>query len=60
MLILKRRVGESILIGDNVEVKVLGWCSGQIKFGINAPKDVKILRDELLDRERQQRFVGHV
>ena len=51
MLILTRNRNESILIGDNVEVVILGVQGGQVKLGINAPREVKILRNELLDLE---------
>lgn len=50
MLILTRKVGESIMIGDSVEVKVLGIRAGQIKLGIEAPKDMKVHREEIYER----------
>ena len=50
MLILTRRVGESIMIGDNVIVKVLGVRSGQIKLGIEAPKNTSVHREEIYRR----------
>lgn len=50
MLILTRKVGESIMIGDSVEVKILGLRAGQIKIGIEAPKDLKVHREEIYDR----------
>lgn len=50
MLILTRKVGESIMIGDSVEVKVLGLRGGQIKIGIEAPKDLKVHREEIYER----------
>ena len=50
MLILTRKVGESIMIGDSVEVKVLGLRAGQIKIGIEAPKDLKVHREEIYER----------
>lgn len=47
MLVLTRKVGESIIIGDNIEVKIVAIDGDQIKVGINAPNDVKIYRDEI-------------
>lgn len=54
MLILTRKVGESIMIGDSVEVKVLGLRAGQIKLGIEAPKDLKVHREEIYERIRAE------
>ncbi len=54
MLILTRKVGESIMIGDSVEVKVLGLRAGQVKIGIEAPKDLKVHREEIYDRIRAE------
>ena len=54
MLILTRKVGESIMIGDSVEVKVLGLRAGQIKLGIEAPKDLKVHRQEIYERIRAE------
>ena len=54
MLILTRKVGESIMIGDSVEVKVLGIRAGQIKLGIEAPKDLKVHRQEIYERIRDE------
>lgn len=48
MLILTRRVGESIKIGDNVVVTVLNKSGNQVKIGIEAPKSVNVVRTELL------------
>jgi carbon storage regulator len=47
MLILSRRIGESLMIGDDIEVMVLDVCGNNVRVGINAPDDVTILRDEL-------------
>ena len=52
MLILTRKVGESIMIGESVEVKVLGLRAGQVKIGIEAPRDVEVHREEIYDRIR--------
>ena len=48
MLVLTRRLGESIRIGDDIEVFVTELHGNQVKLGIKAPRDVKIIREELL------------
>ena len=53
MLILTRRVGETLKIGDDIEVTVLGLRGGQVRMGIKAPKDVAVHREEILDRDAQ-------
>lgn len=50
MLILTRRVGESIKIGDHVEVVVLGVNGSQVRIGVNAPKDITVHREEIHKR----------
>jgi carbon storage regulator CsrA len=50
MLILTRRVGEVIMIGDDVTVTVLGVNGNQIRIGVNAPKNVAVHREEIYDR----------
>ncbi len=55
MLILTRKVGESIMIGESVEVKVLGLRAGQVKIGIEAPKDLKVHRQEVYERIRAEK-----
>lgn len=50
MLILTRNQGESLSIGEAVKVTVLGTKGGQVRLGIEAPKQIKVLRTELLDR----------
>ncbi len=50
MLILTRRVGETVVIGEDVSVTVLGVKGNQIRLGINAPKDVAVHRQEIFDR----------
>lgn len=47
MLVLGRKVDESILIGDDIRIKVVSIENGVVKLGIDAPKEVSILRDEL-------------
>ncbi len=54
MLILTRKVGESIMIGDSVEVKILGLRAGQVKIGIEAPRDLKVHREEIYERIRAE------
>ena len=50
MLILTRRVGESLRIGDDVSVTVLGIKGSQVRLGVNAPKSVSVHREEVYDR----------
>ncbi len=50
MLILTRRVGESVMIGKDVTVTVLGVKGNQVRIGINAPKDVSVHREEIFQR----------
>ena len=47
MLILTRRIGESLIIGDDVEVHVLGVKGNQVRIGVDAPKEVTVHRDEI-------------
>ena len=51
MLILKRRSGESIWIGDNIQVTVLGNINGTTRIGITAPQKINIVREELRNKE---------
>ena len=50
MLILTRRVNETLMVGDDVSVTVLGVKGGQVRIGINAPRDVAVHREEIYER----------
>lgn len=54
MLILTRRVGETVMIGNNVTVTVLGVKGNQVRIGVNAPKDVAVHREEIYDRIKRE------
>lgn len=54
MLILTRRVGETVVIGDEVQVTVLGVKGNQVRLGVNAPRDVSVHRQEIYDRIRKE------
>lgn len=50
MLILTRRVGETLVIGDDISVTVLGVKGNQVRLGVSAPKDVSVHREEIYER----------
>jgi len=54
MLILTRRVGETVMIGDEVTVTVLGVKGNQVRLGVNAPKDIAVHREEIYERIRRE------
>ena len=54
MLILTRRVGETLMVGDEVSVTVLGVKGNQVRLGVNAPKDVAVHREEIYDRIKKE------
>lgn len=61
MLILTRRIGETLKIGDNVDVTILSVRGNQIRIGINAPRDVAVHREEIYTRikeEEKQKELG--
>jgi carbon storage regulator len=60
MLILTRRVGETLMIGDDVTVTVLGVKGNQVRIGVNAPKDVAVHREEIYERIRKENDIGEV
>ena len=59
MLILTRRVGETLVVGDDVTVTVLGVKGNQVRLGVNAPKDVSVHREEIYQRIQQEKGLGN-
>ena len=55
MLILTRKTGQGFLVGDNIEITITEISGDKVRVGINAPKDVKILRNELRETMEQNR-----
>jgi carbon storage regulator len=54
MLILTRRVGETVMIGEDVTVTVLGVKGNQVRIGVNAPREVAVHREEIFDRIKRE------
>jgi carbon storage regulator len=55
MLILTRKIGETLMIGNEVTVTVVGVNGNQVKLGINAPRDVPVHREEIYDRVQAEK-----
>ncbi|MCO2331396.1 carbon storage regulator CsrA [Pseudomonas aeruginosa] len=55
MLILTRRVGETLMVGDDVTVTVLGVKGNQVRIGVNAPKEVAVHREEIYQRTQKEK-----
>jgi carbon storage regulator len=59
MLILTRRVGETVIIGNDVDVTVLGVKGNQVRLGVKAPREVSVHREEIFQRISQEQSGGN-
>lgn len=55
MLVLSRKNGETIVIGDNIRVTIVGLENGKVKLGIDAPKDISVHREEIYNQIQNQK-----
>jgi len=56
MLVLTRKIGDSVIIGDDIEITVLKISREQIKLGINAPKNISVHRNEIYNKIKKEEF----